>query len=405
MDLSESRLPRVVMVVRLFYPWVGGTERQAHKLSLELMRRGVDLQLVTGWWFRGTPQTETIDGVPVYRNHTLWEFFGIKGLRKFGGYLYIITLIWHLWRRRSTFDIIHVHGLNYHTFAAVLAGRLTGRPVLVKLANSGPASDILKMRRGQQLALSKWMLPTALKSQRFVALNNAIVSELREAGVPEDAIVEIPNGVEMKSASAEPGLHDPARLVYVGRLHPQKGVDAAIRAVALVRSESRAPAVNFRLVGDGPDRRGLEQLVDQLGVSDSVQFLGIRDDVSAKLEESDVFVLTSRAEGLSNALLEAMAAGLPVIVSNVPGNNDVVVDGENGILVDPEDPEDIAAALTRVLGDGAIRSRLGHEGRRTVGQRYALAQTADQYISLYQELAASSQLSSTPSVRRESPSL
>ena len=403
--MSESRLPRVMMVVRLYHPWVGGTERQAHKLSAELIRRGLDVQVVTGWWYRGTAQQETIDGVPVYRNHTLWEFFGIRGLRKFGGYLYIVTLIWRLWRRRSTYDVIHVHGLNYHTFGAVVAGRLTGRPVLVKLANSGTASDIARMRRGQQLALSRWMLPTALKSDRFVALNSAIVSELREAGVPEDRIVEIPNGVAMKSTTVEPGLHDPVRLVYIGRLHPQKGIDSAIRAVALLRSEAPESAIEFKLIGDGPERGHLEELVATLGVSDSVRFLGIREDVSFDLEESDVFVLTSRVEGLSNALLEALAAGLPVVASDIPGNRDVIIDGENGLLVDPERPEDIAAALSRVMSDQALRDRLGRRGRRTVEQSYSIAATAERYMSLYRELAACYESSSTARLRREGASL
>ena len=163
--------PRVVMVVRLYHPWVGGTERQAHKLSKQLLARGCRLEVVTGWWFRGTRQREVIDTVPVFRNQTLWEFFGIRGLRKFGGYLYILTLLWYLWRCRAHYDVIHVHGLNYHTFAASIAGRRLGKPTIVKLANSGPASDIVKMREDRQLALARFMLPRALQCDLFVALN------------------------------------------------------------------------------------------------------------------------------------------------------------------------------------------------------------------------------------------
>jgi glycosyltransferase involved in cell wall biosynthesis len=175
---------RVMMVVRLFHPWIGGTERQAHKLAAALIDRGVDTTIVTGRWFRGTARDEVLDGVPVHRNHTLWEFFGIRGLRKFGGYLYMVTLLWYLWRRRDCYDVIHVHGLNYHTFAAMIAGRRLGRPVVAKLANSGRASDIIKMREDRQLALAHRMLPTALTCDRFVALNPAVVSELLAAGVP-----------------------------------------------------------------------------------------------------------------------------------------------------------------------------------------------------------------------------
>ena len=113
----------------------------------------------------------------MFRNQTLWEFFGIRGLRKFGGYLYILSLLWYLWRCRAHYDVIHVHGLNYHTFAASIAGRRLGKRTIVKLANSGPASDIVKMREDRQLALARFMLPRALQCDLFVALNEKVVAE------------------------------------------------------------------------------------------------------------------------------------------------------------------------------------------------------------------------------------
>jgi glycosyltransferase involved in cell wall biosynthesis len=192
------------MVIRLFSPWVGGTQTQALRLARALRDRGVDVRFVTGRWFRGTPREETIDGVPVFRNHTLWEGFGIRGARKFGGYLYLLTLWWHLWRRRDTYDVIHVHGLSYHTFAAVIAGGRLGKPTLTKLANSGSASDIRKMRSDQHLALSRWMLPAALRCDRFVALTETVQRELEEAGVSGARITRIPNGIEPGPAIERP---------------------------------------------------------------------------------------------------------------------------------------------------------------------------------------------------------
>src|SRR5690554_5758991 len=183
MERTEGAPLRVQMIVRLFYPWVGGAERQAHKLARTLKQKhNVQVEIATGWWFRGTPQRETIDGIPVYRNHTLWEMFGLRGFRRFGGYLYMLSLLWHLWRRRAQYDILHVHGLNYHAAVAVLAGRWFGRKTIVKLANSGKASDIRKMYKGQQLPLSRFLLPIALKSDRFIATSRAIRQELIEVG-------------------------------------------------------------------------------------------------------------------------------------------------------------------------------------------------------------------------------
>jgi L-malate glycosyltransferase len=384
-----SRL-RVLMIVRLFHPWVGGTERQAQKLARALLDAGADVQVVTGRWFPQTPRREIIDGVRVFRNHTLWEFFGIKGLRKLGGYLYILTLAWHLWRRRATYEVIHVHGLSYHTFAAAITGRRLGKPVVVKLANSGPASDIRRMREGQQLAGSRLMLPGALACDGFVALNAQVVSELADAGVERSRIVEIPNGV----ATAAPRrtdhrLRQTPCILYVGRLHRQKGLDTLIRAFALLCSEqSPVDTSRLQLVGEGPARRELEELAETLGVSANVDFAGSHEDVQPFLDEADVFVLPSSAEGLSNALLEAMACGLPVIVSEIPGNRDVVEDGVNGLLTPVGDASALAATLMRLLDDEPLRAALGQAARSTILQHYGIEYVAEEYLRLYQELRA-----------------
>ena len=374
------------MVVRLFSPWIGGTERQAQKLARQLLDDGTYVQLATGRWFRGTPRQELVDGIPVFRNHTLWECFGVKGLRKFGGYLYIVTLMWHLWRRRHTYDVIHVHGLNYHAFSAVVMGRWLRRPTIVKLSNSGPASDIRRMREGWQLALSGLLLPMTLRADRFVALNRAVVDELREAGVHPARIIAIPNGVSVaREASRGYALHAPPRLVYVGRLHEQKGLDVLLRALTRLRSTPQ-PAVN--LVGTGPFEDKLRALAQRLGVAGAVEFTGTTESVMSVLREADLFVLPSRAEGLSNALLEAMAAGLPVVASAIPGNRDVIDPGTNGLLFDSEDPEALADALQRLLADGGLRRRLGREARKTVEERFALETVAARYRELYAELRA-----------------
>jgi glycosyltransferase involved in cell wall biosynthesis len=391
LDRRPDAALRVVMVVRLFLPWIGGTERQAHQLAQRLVEQGVEVRVVTGRWFRGTPRRETIDGIEVFRNHALWEFFGIKGLRKLGGYLYILTLVWHLWRNRHGYDIIHVHSLNYHTFAAVLAGRLTGRPVIVKLANSGPASDIERMRRGQQLALSGLMLRTALRCDRFVALNRAIVRDLIACGVERERIVRIPNGVEASPNGVERtyDLHSPVRLVFVGRLHEQKGVETLLRALGEIRRRPLGLSISLHVVGDGPERTRLAALATRLGVSDDVTFLGSRTDVGRSLRRSDIFVLPSRAEGLSNALLEAMSVGLPVVVSSIPGNEDVVDHLFNGLLFRVDDPSSLASALMRLLDDPDLRRAVGRQGRLTVIERYGFDGVARRYRALYEELSAS----------------
>lgn len=379
---------RVVMVVRLFAPWVGGTERQAHTLARALSKRGIEVEIVTGWWFRGTRRRETLDGIPVFRNQTLWEFGSIKGLRKFGGYLYIVSLLWYLWRRRSRYDIIHVHGLNYHTFAAVLAARWFEKRTVTKLANSGSASDIEKMRQDRQLAFARFLLPTALKCDRFVALNQTIVNELAGAGVPAQRIVTLSNGVDLDGVEPQRRLvlHRPARIVFVGRLHRQKGIDTLLRALRLLLADRGADAVRLILVGDGPERANLEELAGHLGVAERTEFVGIVDDAAPYLSDADIFVLPSHAEGLSNALLEAMAFGIPAVVSNVPGNSDVVEHGRNGLVFDVRDVSSLAANLARLLDDPKLRARLARSARENVVNSYSLEAVAGRYIQLYEQL-------------------
>jgi L-malate glycosyltransferase len=389
---------RVHMVVRLFHPWVGGTERQAQKLAKTLKEKNVDVEIVTGWWFRGTSQRDVIDGIPIFRNQTLWEMFGIRGLRRFGGYLYMISLFWNLWRRRADYDILHVHGLNYHSAVAVLAARWFHRKTVVKLANSGPASDIHKMRIGQQLPLSRFLLPVALQSDRFVATNRTIVQELISVGVPADRIIQLPNGVETDSVPVKVNyvLHDPVRLIFVGRLHEQKGLE--ILLTAFQRLVGLYPDLNLRLqlLGDGPLRRNLTDLSQQLGIAAQVDFVGMTGQVFDYLQQADVFILPSRAEGHSNALLEAMACGLPVVVSNIPANVDVIENKQNGLIFNPGDPDSLVDAVESLLQQLGLRERLGRAARQTIGSRYSLGFIADRYISLYRDvLSNGSQVNQT----------
>jgi glycosyltransferase involved in cell wall biosynthesis/Ser/Thr protein kinase RdoA (MazF antagonist) len=381
--------PRVMMVARLFYPWIGGAERQAHKLAQAMVEKQTAAAIVTGWWFRGTPQQELLDGIPVYRNHTLWDFFSIKGLRKFGGYLYILSLIYYLWQQRHAYDLIHVHGLNYHTFAAVLAGRWFKRKVLCKLANSGEGSDILKMRHNKQLALSRYMLPTALQCDRFVALNRKVVEELTAVHVSPQRIVELPNGVEtgdiIPKAAYE--LHEPARLVFVGRLHPQKGVDTLLQACQQLHQQYNG-RLQLQLFGEGPLRQELILLAKKLEIADIVHFMGQTDQVMSYLQQADIFVLPSRAEGISNALLEAMAVGLPAVVSRIPGNVDLIEHEKNGLLFTVDDPDSLAKSLLTVLTQPDCRERLGRNARQRVEDHFSLSYVADRYITLYQTLLA-----------------
>jgi glycosyltransferase involved in cell wall biosynthesis len=141
------------------------------------------------------------------------------------------------------------------------------------------------------------------------------------------------------------------------------------------------------LVGDGPLRRELEALTGDLGLAGQVTFCGQVEDVSSRLAKADVFVLPSVAEGMSNALLEAMAHSLPCIASHIASNLELIRHGDNGWLVPPENAADLAQALASLVDDEALRSRLGQRARQVVDAEYSLDSVAQRYLALYRRLA------------------
>jgi glycosyltransferase involved in cell wall biosynthesis len=176
-------------------------------------------------------------------------------------------------------------------------------------------------------------------------------------------------------------------VLFVGRLAYQKGVDVLLHAWRIVREhlpESEQP--RLAIVGMGPRQAQLEQLAATLDIVDSVEFAGLQRDVVAWLSRSDVLVLPSRWEGMPNAVLEAMASGLPCIATRVSGSEDIIQHGANGLLVAPDDPEELAGALLSLLRDPALGLQYGRAARATAEEYYSLGHILDVYLALYQSL-------------------
>ena len=379
---------RILMVVRQFFPWAGGTERQAQKLAAKLIEHGLDVQVVTGRWFWNTPKQEIIETVPIFRNFTCWGMFGIKGLRKFGGYIYMLSLYWYLWKHRREYDLIHIHMLGYPAFPGTLAGRRLSKKTIIKIANSGQGSDIRLMRENDLIPGQRQMLATTLDADRMVALNKRIVQELGQAGVPAERIVLIPNGVDLIEADSKRNysIDDTVTVIFMGRLHPQKGLDVLLPAFKQVISNRPNMSWRLWLLGDGSLRSELQIKTKQLDIVQEVKFWGKVDDVSTYLARADIFVLPSRSEGMSNALLEAMAHGLPCVATRISGNVDLVQHGENGLLVPPEDETALAEAIIQLADDEVLRQKAGRSARQMIETEYSIDSIAKRYIALYNTL-------------------
>jgi glycosyltransferase involved in cell wall biosynthesis len=170
-------------------------------------------------------------------------------------------------------------------------------------------------------------------------------------------------------------------VVYVGRLVPEKHVDSLLGIWDDVRM--KLPTAHLLIVGGGPD----EQTLREMPVN-GVQFTGPVNDAVRYMQASDLFVLPSSTEGLSNSLLEAMSTGLPVLATTVGGTNDVVQHQENGYLIPPDDVESLKAGLETLIDDDALRFRIGANARQRILRDFSLDSVAERLAALYQELLA-----------------
>jgi glycosyltransferase involved in cell wall biosynthesis len=239
--------------------------------------------------------------------------------------------------------------------------------------------------------------------------SRGVVAQLKEEGVPPERLGLIYNGVEPRrvaatrvAARAAFGLPSSALVMsIVANLIAYKGHADLIDALARV---SRFLPVDWRLLVVGRDDGVGDALRDQAlrrGIAGHVLFLGSRDDVSSILAASDIGLLCSHQEGFSNAILESMAAGLPMIVSRVGGNAEAVLDGENGIVVPPQDPDQLAAAIARLARDPTLRARMGEAGRARATERFSVKNFVQSHHALYDALAAGKRPCDVPAVAIE----
>jgi glycosyltransferase involved in cell wall biosynthesis len=211
-----------------------------------------------------------------------------------------------------------------------------------------------------------------------VVPSQALAEYAVEAGFPSGRLRVIPNGIPVRRREPAP-RHDPFVIGTGALLERRKGIDVLLEASARLEASHR-----LLIYGDGPERRELEALAARFG--SSVEFLGFVPDLVERIEELDVFVLPSRGENLPIAILEAMASAVPVVATCVGGMPEVVVDGESGVLVEPEDVEGLASALGLLASDEELRRRLARAGAERVALHFEAGLVARQMVELYREL-------------------
>jgi glycosyltransferase involved in cell wall biosynthesis len=272
-------------------------------------------------------------------------------------------------------QIAHTHGSLAGRVAAALAG---ARIVYTKHGLAAAEEQAIQVRGAGRLTKK---LAVTLFAHRIVAVSEAVKRALVAQGADPGRVRVIPGGVDLAEYDRQAPLV-PGVLGALGRLQTEKGFDVLLRAVA----ELRGGEARLLLGGEGLLEKELPRLAAELGVSQQVEFRGFVTDVPAFMAETGVFVLSSRSEGLGLVIVEAMAAGRPVVATRVGGVPEVVVDGETGLLVEPENPGALAAAVRRLLADPGLAARLGQAGRRRAHDRFGAGHMAALTAAMYEEL-------------------
>jgi glycosyltransferase involved in cell wall biosynthesis len=374
------------MISYYFAPNYSGSAIQARNLSRRLRPLGIDATIVSANLSRSASD-ETIDGLRVRR-------LGVIGHGRFGFVPFWFSLFWFLLRRGREFDVIHAHGVLPHVTAA-LAGALIGRPTILKVAMA--QSDIAFHRHGRlRGAINRFMVK---RFDRYIATTEAIAEEFASQHLDVTRVCRIPNGVDTDvnrplDAAARTalrrklGLPDGPLALYVGILNRRKNVDGALRAFRSAVMEG-APG-HLVLVGPPDDDAEYVQTLrtdcNAPELAGRVTIAGYRDNVVDYLQASDLFLFPSKREGMPNAVLEAMACGLPPLVSSSAGVAAVIDDGRNGFSLPVEDEAGFARLVRDLLFDPARTARLGVEARKTVEAHFSLTAVAARYAQLYDEL-------------------
>lgn len=332
-----------------------------------------------------------------------YDFVLLQQQAPFGGLDVSVIRDWASRLRRLRPDMIHIRGLGNEGFHAAAAAKAAGmRRILVSV--HGTHRD-LQTHEGVMPSLrartvSGVLEPLTLTSATHVATVCQYAADrpfLRRHRTKLVGVV--PNGV-----SLPPSVHGPPRaqiraahgidqqdpcLIFVGRLTSEKGLLTLVDALRRLgpRHSASEGQLHLLLVGDGPMRQTLESTPNpDHGIR--IHLLGRRDDVGDLLAASDIFVFPSLHENLSNALLEAMAAGLPTIATNVGGNVEVLTD-QVGLLVEPSHPEQLAAAIHRLAGDPSLRETLGTRSRARIAERYTMEHMVDGWDDVYRRVLES----------------
>jgi glycosyltransferase involved in cell wall biosynthesis len=311
-------------------------------------------------------------------------------VRRLGALILLLRAGIFLFTHGRRFHVFHVHTVSGLALPAVLIGRLLRKAVILKAVGAWELGGILNPARRRQVVY-RIFLAILRRADAWVAVSSRLRRAIEAVGVPSARLVTIPNGVSttrfvprFEGQIQGAGASDPPQVVFVGRLVKDKGLPVLLQAWTTVKEQ--VPGVTLHIVGDGPLEDEVRTLAHHSGLSECVRFHGHQQAVLPFLQTASLFVLPSYIEGLSNTLLEAMAAGLPVVATRVSGSEDVIEEGVTGLLVPPGDPIALAEAMTALLKNPARATAMGRNARQRIERSCGLESVVENYLNLYQRV-------------------
>ncbi len=378
---------KVLFVIGQFYPIIGGAEIQAHRLAKALINKGINVEVLTSRP-SGTKKHEIIDNIKIHR------ISGI-GFGRLKIYTLCLNFILKILFCYKNFDIIHMHQGNQYSFAGVLASRILNKPGVVKCGNSGKAFDLKVLKSNFPGFPGKYMVKILTKhTAKFICISKQIINELMDYNVPGSKCIHIPNGihissnvlqVEKKRFKSDFGIKDDTFvLLCVAGLRKNKNHSALIKLMQELKIR------NFKskliILGSGPEKENIQNEIKSADLTQLIEMTGWKDNVKDYLEAADLFVLPSFAEGLSNAILEAMLHKLPVMVSNIDANKEIIEDGNTGFLKDFSNIDSCVNFIINLSKNKELLKTVSENAYKKICEKYSIDVIAEQYVKVYSSL-------------------
>jgi glycosyltransferase involved in cell wall biosynthesis len=380
---SSSRV--VVMIVCHFDDTneIGGVEKQAALLSTYLSRRGEQVVVLSSTRSPNRAKWSVINDVPT-------RLFWTYGSPQAAGRHLPAALIWAMqvaaWIifHRRRIKLIHCHQIRIHSFVGAIARIMLGIPVIHKSGLGGERADIRKVGSRKYFGAPgrRFIINN---SDMFIATAESIRKDLREFKVSDNKISLIPNGLRLPDAPARTMAQGEIRILFLGRISSDKNILNLAQAAANVCERGR---VVLNIYGKGPQLPDLVKILEYSG-SNGVTYCGWVDNVGDVLRNHHYLLLPSVTEGLSNAMIEAMAYGVVPVVSRVSGSVDQIVDGETGFFLRGTDHETLSREIVRLSQvEPDVWARMSGAAMSLARERFDIERVADRYVEIYENLSS-----------------